>query len=104
MGRGGEPPPPTWKIPPPVPPPSPGPNPGPLPDPTPPPPPEPIPPPTPVPFDGRTAPDIGSPRFGMLFMANLTCGGMTTVGSTGNFGFSLRTTTTGGVICSMGNL
>src|SRR5229473_433685 len=104
MGRGGETPPPTWKIPPPVPPPSPGPNPGPLPDPTPPPEPDPMPEPDPVPFEGNTAPDMGSPRFGMLFVASLTCGGITIVGSTGSFGFSLRKTTTGGVICSIENL
>ena len=65
-----------------------------------------MPPPDPVPFEsgpfGIAA--IGSPRFGMLFIASLICGGTTTAGSTGSLGFSLRTTTMGGVICSMANL
>src|SRR5512142_3185857 len=90
-------------MPPPVPPPSPGPKPGPLPDPTPPPPPEPMPPPDPVPFEGNTPCAVGSPRFGILLDANCTCGGMTTVGSTASLGCSLRTTTTGGVICCIEN-
>src|ERR1039458_6161844 len=91
-------------MPPPVPPPSPGPKPGPLPDPTPPPLPEPIPLPEPVPFDGSTACAMGSPRFGMLFEASCTCGGITIVGSTASLGCSLRKTTTGGVICCIENL
>src|ERR1700730_15793573 len=90
-------------MPPPVPPPSPGPNPAPLPEPTPPPLPDPIPPPDPVPFDGRMACAIGSPRFGILFEASCTCGGITIVGSTASLGCSLRTTTTGGVICVIEN-
>src|SRR6516162_2336555 len=89
--RGADTPPPTWNTPPPMPPPRPGPTPGPSPEPTPPPEPEPMPPPEPVPFDSgpEGSFDIGSPRFGM-FEASLIWGGTTTVGSTANFGFSLR--------------
>ena len=46
--------------------------------------------------------DIGSPRFGML-LASLICGSTTTVGSATSFGASLRTTTAGGVTCSIAN-
>ena len=46
----------------------------PFPEPTPPPSPEPIPLPPPVPFDGMTAVDFGSPRFGMLFIGYLDIG------------------------------
>src|SRR6516225_6583566 len=100
--RGAETPLPTRNAPPPYPPPCPGPTPGPLPDPTPPPLPEPIPPPLPVPFDAgpRGMRERGSPRFGML-AASLISGGKTTVGSTGNFGLSLRITTAGGANCSI---
>src|SRR5207253_10766400 len=103
IARGAETPPPTRNTPPPMPPPRPGPTPGPSPLPTPPPLPDPIPPPEPVPFEGGPEGrcDIGSPRFGRLFDASLICGGTTTVGSTASFGWSLRTTIAGGVICSM---
>src|SRR5579871_2394024 len=91
-----------------MPPPQPGPTPGPRPEPTPPPEPEPIPPPEPVPLEGGPAMfDMGSPRFGRLFEAKCTCGGITTVGSIASFGWSFLTTTMGGVNCSMavlGNL
>src|SRR5581483_10015047 len=67
--------------------------------------PEPIPPPEPVPFDGGPETlDMGSPRLGIFTVGNFTCGGITTVGSTGSFGASLRTTTAGGVICSIESL
>src|SRR5436305_15228781 len=89
-------------TPPPMPPPWPSPTPGPAPTPIPPPLPEPMPPPDPVPFEG--GPEgmgaVGLPRFGM-FDASLTWGGTTTVGATASFGWSLRTTIAGGVICSM---
>src|SRR5439155_23216550 len=105
IARGAETPPPTWKTPPPMPPPLPGPTPGPSPEPTPPPDPDPIPPPEPVPFEtgpfGIAA--GGSPRLGMLVIASLICGGTTTVGSIGSLGLSFRTTTMGGVNCSMAN-
>src|ERR1700722_4886123 len=103
MTRGALTPPPTWKNPPPTPPPRPSPTPGPVPTPTPPPEPDPIPPPEPVPFEGGPEGrcDIGSPRFGKLLEAIFTCGGMTTVGSAVSLGLSLRTTTMGGVICSI---
>src|SRR6202158_6360910 len=109
MTRGALTSPPTPTPPPPTPPPRPSPTPGPVPTPTPPPEPDPIPPPEPVPFDGGPEGrcDIGSPKLGKLLEASLTCGGMTTVGSAVSLGFSLRTTTIGGVICSidcLGNL
>src|SRR5262249_58041341 len=77
-------------------------RPGPPPAPPPPPLPDPIPPPLPVPFDAgpRGMRERGSPRFGML-AASLISGGTTTVGSTGNFGLSLRITTAGGANCSI---
>src|SRR5579862_6812822 len=84
-----------------MPPPCPGPTPGPSPEPTPPPLPDPIPPPEPVPFDGGPEGrcDIGSPKFGRLFIARCTCGGTTIVGSAVSLGWSLRTTIIGGTIC-----
>src|ERR1700751_2878891 len=103
---GAETPPPTRNTPPPMPPPRPGPTPGPSPDPTPPPEPDPIPPPDPVPFESGPfgiAAAEGSPRFGMLFIASLIWRGTTTVGSIGSLGASLRTTTIGGVNCSIAN-
>src|SRR5580704_13486803 len=109
MACGALTPPPTRNTPPPTPPPRPSPTPGPVPTPTPPPEPAPIPPPEPVPFEGgpEGSRDIGSPRFGRLFEASFTCGGTTTVGSAVSLGLSFRTTTIGGVICSidcLGNL
>src|ERR1700687_3500972 len=103
MTRGALTSPPTPTPPPPTPPPRPSPTPGPVPTPTPPPEPDPIPPPEPVPFDGGPEGrcDIGSPKLGKLLEASLTCGGMTTVGSAVSLGFSLRTSTIGGVICSI---
>src|SRR5262249_56782793 len=105
-GLGAEPPPPPRNTPPPVPPPRPSPPPGPVPTPTPPPLPDPIPPPEPVPFDGGPDGrcDIGSPRFGMLFIAILTWGGTATAGSTCSLGCSLRTTTAGGASGCISNL
>jgi len=44
--------------------------------------------------------EVGSPRFGMV-IANFTCGGTITVGSTASLGCSLRTTTVGGASCSI---
>src|SRR5580704_8384125 len=100
MTRGSETPLPTRKTPPPIPASSPGPTPRPLPEPTPPPDPDPMPLPDPVPFDGITALDFGSPRFGILFMAvTLISGGTMTVGSTASLGFILRMTADGGASC-----
>src|SRR5438876_10101284 len=89
--------------PPPTPPPSPGPTPPPRPDPTPPQEPEPIPLPEPGPFEGAPRAPSGSPRCAMFGCGSLMSGGMITVGSAGNFGFSLRMITVGGVICSSEN-
>src|SRR5579864_5788295 len=101
MTRGAVTPPPTWYSPPPMPPPYPGPTPGPRPEPTPPPLPEPIPPPDPIPLDGGLRiEDNGSPRAPFCGSGRRISGGTTTVASTGNFGSSLRITTTGGVSCS----
>src|ERR1700731_1039863 len=87
-----------------MPPPEPGPTPAPVPGPTPVPLPEPMPAQHPVPFEGMTAEDFGSPRFGILFIATLISGGTNTVDSTANFGFMFRTITVGGVICCIENL
>src|SRR5690349_23372209 len=81
-----------------MPPPYPGPTPGPRPLPTPPPLPLPIPPPEPVPLEGGPSTlESGSPSGPVV--GSVILGGTTTVGSTGSCGFSLRTTTIGGVIC-----
>src|SRR5689334_5242574 len=91
----------TLNTPAPMPPTFAGPHPGPSPEPTPPPDPDPIPPPKPVPLDGGAGMfDIGSPRLGAA-LASLICGGTTTVGSAVSLGCSFRTTTTGGVTCSI---
>ncbi len=101
--RGGVTPMPGRKTPPPMPPPLAGAYATAVAGPTPPPEPEPMPLPDPVPFDGITAVDFGSPRFGMLFMATLISGGTITVGSTANLGFGFRITAAGGVICCIEN-
>src|SRR5258708_36439619 len=101
MTRGGVAALPMRKTPPPIPASAHGPTPRPSPGPTPPPEPEPMPLSEPVPFDGITAPDFGSPMFGMLFMAILISGGTITVGSTGNLGFMLRITALGGANCGL---
>src|SRR5580658_10907991 len=100
MTRGGVTPLPIRNVLLPVPASSPGPTPRPCPGPTPPSEPEPIPPSAPGPFDGITAEDFGSPRFGRLgFMASLLSGGTITVGSTANLGVGFRRTAAGGAIC-----
>src|SRR6266852_2164108 len=105
MTRGGVTPLPMRKAPPPAFPPSPGPTPGPVPGPTPVPLPSPIPAQQPFPFDGITAEDLGSPRFGIVILAaSLRSGCTITVGSTGNFGAGFRITASGGVICCIENL
>src|SRR5208283_2003334 len=95
-------PPPTRYAPPPYPPPCPGPTPGPVPEPTPPPLPLPMPPPYPVPLEGGPITfDNGSPNCPTV--GSFNSGGTTTVGGTSNLGWSLRTTTAGGVIWSFAN-
>src|SRR5206468_6493807 len=105
MAFGALTPPPTRNTPPPIPPPRPSPTPGPVPTPMPPPDPEPMPEPEPAPLEGgpEGIAAVGLPRFG-AFIANFTCGGITTVGSTASFGWSLRTTIAGGVICCIDGL
>src|SRR2546429_6556911 len=81
--------------------PSPGPTPRPLPLPTPPQHDSPTPEPYPVPLEGTVSTLLRTPICPCCGI--LTCGGTITVCSTASFGFSLRITTVGGVICCMLN-
>src|ERR1700689_3983343 len=71
-----------------MPPPEPGPNPGPDPGPIPPPRPLPTPPPDPKPFEASPDFDNGSPKSGEFIFGMLVSGGIISVGSITNLGFS----------------
>src|SRR5437868_15402636 len=61
-----------------------------------------MPAPEPTPLEGGPSTiDKGSP---VAIWGNWSCGGPTTVGSAVNLGLLLRTTTAGGVVCSVPNL
>src|ERR1039458_4355767 len=65
-----------------------------------------MPAPEPVPSDGGAegmAAADGMPKFGILFSARRTCGGITTVGSAVSLGCWFRRIIEGGVICCIAN-